>query len=36
MKIKRPQSAKLYRPEIDAMYAEIDAEDAKKPQKSML
>jgi hypothetical protein len=36
MKIKRPQCAKLYRPQIDAMYAEVDAEDAKKPQRSML
>jgi len=36
MKIKRPQCAKVYRPQIDSMYAEVDAEDAKKPMRSML
>ncbi|KAF1811064.1 long-chain-fatty-acid-CoA ligase/ protein binding protein [Eremomyces bilateralis CBS 781.70] len=33
LKLKRPQTAKTFRTDIDDMYAEIAAEDAKKPQK---
>lgn len=29
MKLKRPQTAKAFREQIDAMYAEIDAEPTK-------
>jgi hypothetical protein len=29
MKLKRPQTAKVFRQQIDAMYAELDAEPSK-------
>jgi len=36
MKLKRAQAAKKFRPELDALYVEVEAEDAKKAPRAML
>jgi len=35
MKLKRSQAAKFYREDIDGMYSQIEAEDAKKPKAKL-
>jgi len=36
MKVKRAQVKKHYRPEIDALYEEVAAQDAAKPVRALM
>lgn len=36
MKLRRSHVQKHYRPQIDELYAIVEAEDAKKPQRALL
>jgi hypothetical protein len=36
MKLKRSHTGKFYRQHIDELYAQVEAEDAKKPVRALL